>query len=50
MRPLLFAVAVHAAEQGGRVVLVELGVMGQRYRAVSEVLYDNAAVPDVARR
>ncbi len=36
--------------EGGRVVLVELGLVEQRYRAVSEVLYDNASVTDVARR
>lgn len=31
-------------------MLVELGLMEQRYRAVSEVLDDNASVTDVARR
>jgi hypothetical protein len=31
-------------------VLVELGLMEQRYKAVSEVLDDAASVTDVARR
>lgn len=31
-------------------MLVELGVAGQRYRAVLKVLDEAAAVPDVARR
>ena len=31
-------------------MLVELGLVEQRYRAVSEVLHDNASVTDVARR
>jgi transposase InsO family protein len=45
-----FAVAVISVGKGGRDVLVELGLVEQRYRAVSEVLDDGATVTDVARR
>ena len=34
----------------GNAVLVELGLVEQRYKAVSEVLSDGATVTDVARR
>ena len=44
----LWSVATAAKE--GRVVLVELGLVEQRYRAVLEVLNDGATVVDVARR
>jgi transposase-like protein len=37
------------AEEAG-IVLVELGLVEQRYRAVLEVLHDGATVVDVARR
>lgn len=36
--------------KGGRVVLVELGLVEQRLAAVKEVLDDGATVTDVARR
>jgi transposase len=38
------------SQGGGRVVLVELGVVEQRYRAVLEVLDEGASVTDVDRR
>ena len=34
----------------GRIVLVELGLVEQRYRAVLEILDDGATVVEVARR
>ena len=38
------------ATREARTVLVELGLVEQRYRAVLEVLNDGATVTDVARR
>jgi hypothetical protein len=38
-----------ATKEAG-IMLVELGLMEQRYRAVLEVLNDSASVTDLARR
>lgn len=46
---LFFDGVVHAVSGKGRIVLVELGVVEQRYQAVLEVLR-GATVTDVARR
>ena len=46
----LFAVGDRAHDEGDAVVLVELGLVEQRYQAVLEVLNDGATVTDVARR
>ena len=45
-----FAVALCPADPEEAVVLVELGLVEQRYQAVLEVLNDGATVTDVARR
>jgi transposase InsO family protein len=46
----LAAISRLIAARGGRVVLVELGVVEQRYRAVLEVLEEGLPVTEVARR
>ena len=47
---VFFDGVVDAVSGEGRIVLVELGVVEQRYQAVLEVIRDGAAVTDVARR